>query len=106
MRFDGMKAQVEPIGDVLIAVAFGEELIDLPLTVGQQLEAVLGLVYIFQPRQSVMEDLSHRGAEECQALFDGMDRLDQLLAGRILEQISPGAGFDRTEHVPPSLASA
>lgn len=37
----GVEAQVESVGAVLVAVAFGEELIDLALAVGERVESVV-----------------------------------------------------------------
>jgi len=41
MGLHGVEAQVEAVGDILIAVAFSQELVDLALAVGERVEAVV-----------------------------------------------------------------
>src|SRR5262245_56689024 len=55
VRLHGVQAQIEPEGDLLVAVAFGQQLVDLPFAVGEQLEAVVNPAHILQPRVSILE---------------------------------------------------
>ena len=40
MGFHRVQAEVQTIGNFLVAVAFGEQLVDLPLAIGQAFEPV------------------------------------------------------------------
>ena len=99
MGFHRVQAQVEAVGDVLVAVALRQKLIDLALAVGEGFEAVGNVTGILQPGHAILEDARHGGAEERHAPLHGVNGLNQLFAGRILQDIAAGAGFHGAQDV-------
>ena len=49
MSLHGVEAQIEAVGDVLVGVAFGEELVNLLLAFRERVEAVVDLTVSRSP---------------------------------------------------------
>src|SRR5436190_936971 len=85
VALDGLLADEEPPGDVGVGHPVGQELQDLPLAPGQHSLAVAG------------EECRHqRGVDEALAGDHLVDRLEQRLVRRLLEDVALGAGLEPT----------
>jgi len=93
--FDGVEAEAELSGDLLIAIAFGEELVDVAFTFGEQIEAIVrGGV-----EDGLEEESADGRAEETLAAGDGEDGFDEFGFEAILEDIAASAFADGAEDV-------
>src|SRR5206468_9202725 len=63
VSLDRMQTQVEPVGDIFIAIALGQELVELALAIGERFVAVRLIAGILQARDAVLKDSRHRRAE-------------------------------------------
>jgi len=93
--FDGVEAEGELGGDFLVAVAFGEELVDVTFAVGEEVVAVVGRGV----ENGSLEEAADGGAEEALALGDGEDGFDEFGFEAILEDVAAGAFADGAEDV-------
>ena len=82
MNRDGIDAEVENAGDLLIRLAIGDQSEDLLFARRQAIERS-----VFVMRQ--------RGAKELLAARNGADRVRQFDVDRVFEQMPVGAGVDR-----------
>ena len=93
--FDGVEAQGELGGDFLVAVAFGEELVDVTFAFGEEVVAVVGRGV----EHGLLEEAADGGAEEALALGYGKDGFDEFGFEAILEDVAAGAFADGAEDV-------
>src|SRR5690242_19144842 len=63
MGFHRVEAEIEPAGDLFVAVSFSQELVDLALPIGEEFETVVDLAIVPQPRESILKHPGHGGAE-------------------------------------------
>ena len=87
------------VGDLLVAVPFGDELEDFALALRQRVVAVDDALVGEVPHVVVEHDLGDRGAEERLAGGHVGDRADQVGVGGILQQVAPRAGLQRLRDV-------
>ncbi len=83
----------------LLALAFGHQLQDFALAVGEQLVAVLGAELVELVHVILFQQTPDRGAEEGFAFGDGSNGGNQIGLRGILQQIGAGAGLERPDHV-------
>ena len=87
MRFHGVQAQVEAVGDVFVAVPLGQQLINLPFTLGERIERIFRLLWVpLETREPVSKNFRYARAEICAPFSDGMNRANQLVTRRILTE--------------------
>src|SRR4051812_36656615 len=96
---DGGDADVDQAGDLLVGAAFGDELEDFALAVGEEVVAVVEAAALELADVVLLEDFAHLAGQERSSLGDGADGLDNVGAERVLEQVALGAGFERPENV-------
>src|SRR5687767_16032983 len=95
VRFDRGRADRQPLGDLFVAVAFRDQLKDLPLALRERIVAVYD-AFVCEALYILVEHDSRDGrTEEGLALGDRGNGGNQIRADRILQQISFGAGTDR-----------
>src|ERR1043165_3675145 len=63
MRLHGVEAEVEPVGDVLVAVAFRQKRVNLAFAIRQEFETVADLTCVLQTRETIGEQPSYTRAE-------------------------------------------
>jgi len=95
MGFDGVEAEAELGGDFLVAIAFGEELVEVAFAFGEQIEAIVG----GGVEDGLVEESADGGTEEAVAAGDGEDGFDEFGFEAILEDIAASAFPDGAEDV-------
>src|SRR5581483_10068933 len=90
VRLDRVQAQIQPVGDILVAVAFGQKLVDLALALGQEFVAIGSVAHLGQAAVTFLEYARHRRREVRIAALDLLDGVHQFVSGGVLEDVAAG----------------
>src|ERR1700730_17216990 len=99
MSFNRIKAQLQNRGDGLSRLAFSKQLQDLALPGSEELIAILDFPFAHLPHIIFYQHLPNARTEESLPLADVLDRIDQIVFRRILQQIRLGSGLQGLQHI-------
>ena len=97
--FDGVHAETEGLGDVFVALTFGDELKHLPFARGEEFVAVLDAAIAHLADVVFDEEGADRRAEEGFAGMNGADCGHEIRLRRFLDEVAASAGFQRAKNV-------
>ena len=99
VRLDRRQPEIEQRRHLLVRSSFGEQLEDLLLAIGQQVIGI-GQAALSAAAHVVLDEHGgDRRTEERLAGGDGADRREQILVGRVLQQVGARAGRQRANDV-------
>src|SRR3990172_5978372 len=93
VRLDGLDADVELLGDLLVGGALGDELEHLALAGGEEVVADAAGVALQLPEVVGEVAVADAGAEVGVAAMDGLDAEQELVYLRLLDDVAVGAGL-------------
>ena len=99
MRLDGVQAQSQQCGDLLVGLPFRQHLHHLALAEGQQLITVFYSQLLEPPHVVIHQHAADLRAEERFPGGDGANGVDDVRLRGILQQIAPRTGLQGLEHI-------
>ena len=93
MSFDGVDAEIQEIGDVLIGFALSDELENFALAGSEKVVGVFGAAAFELADVVVEKNFADGGAEEGFAVGDGANGFDEIGLGGIFEEIAFCSGL-------------
>src|SRR5690242_20529568 len=100
MRLHRIDAQLQEVCNLLARLSLRHQLQHLAFAGREQFKRILRAGSLELSHVILEQNLAHCGAKEGFAGGDGTDRAGQIGLGRILQQVSLGSGFQRSQYIP------